>query len=134
MNIQLDSYPSGNDRGRHFVWLAILIVITAVCADLWERKRVDNLRSLSLEEQETVFAAIDRTAVQYRLSKERIKRLRSRVSDGSFPTFVDLGLGQTPLLKTESQIILFSPKFFEADPVSQEHSILHLASADVAGR
>lgn len=128
MNIELESYPSGNGRGRYFIWLAIFIVLAALCADLWEKKRVDNLRALSVEEQETVLAAIDRVAIQYRLTKERVRKLRNRVSDANFPTFVDQGLGLLPLLKTESQIVLFSPKFFEADPISQEHSILRLSS------
>ena len=126
MEIQLEGGTVGSGKARYFFGITILLVLMAIGADIWDRKQVNNLRALSIEEQETVFAAIDRTAIQHRLSKGRVRELRSRIHDTTYPIFVDHGLGASPLLKMESQVVLFSPKFFEADPISQENSILRI--------
>lgn len=127
MEIQLESYSPKRGHGTRYFWLAIIVVMAAVGADWWERKRITNLRSLSLEEQETILAAVDRTAIQHRLTKERVRRLRSRVTNPTMPVFIDQGLGTSALMNWESQVLTISPKFFEADPITQENSLLALA-------
>lgn len=134
MQIQLESFPRESRRGHFAFWIAILIVIIGAAFDYWDRKRVNNLRALSLEEQETIFAAIDRAAIQHRLDKNRTQQLRARINNPALPAFVDTGMSARRLLYEESKMLLFSPNFFDADPISQENSLISLARLDLRDR
>ena len=111
-------------------WLPIIVVLLAASADWWERRRANQLRTLTVEEQETVISAIDLASRRHRIPQERIRELRSQVTNPATPALVDEGIVSESLLWEENNSILFSPLFFDADPISQEKSITAIARID----
>ena len=105
-----------------FGFLVFSLVVTHT-----EKKPVTP-RLMEIEEKEVVVSVFDRLRSESPDVADSVSSLEDGLADNAVTTLVDPNYKSENLIRRSDRTLIFSSRFFEADSVSQEKSLLRIMS------